>query len=67
VKPVSILPLNVAPALMYYLPSWIATPNPSFEKSGTPEGKRDFFLSSTFATLQMIIDDSHSSHLGKSG
>ena len=45
VKPVSILLLNVAPALMYYLLSWIVTLNRSFEKSATPEGKHDFFLS----------------------
>lgn len=44
VKLVSISLLSVAPALMYYLPSWIATPNPSFEKSGTPEGERDFLF-----------------------
>ena len=44
VKPVSILLLNVAPALMYYLPCWIATPNRSYEKSGTHEGKRDIFV-----------------------
>ena len=46
VKLVSISLLSVAPALMYYLPSWIATLNPSYEKSGTPEGEHDFiFLS----------------------
>jgi len=43
VKHVSILLLNVATALMYYLPFWIATPNRLFEKSGIPEGKREFF------------------------
>ena len=43
VKPVSISLLSVAPTLMYYLPCWIATLNPSFEKSGTPEGEHDFF------------------------
>jgi hypothetical protein len=43
VKLVSILLLNVAPALMYYLPSWIAILNPAFEKSGTPEGKHEIF------------------------
>lgn len=39
VKLVSILLLNAAPALMYYLPSWTAILNPSSAKSGTPEGK----------------------------
>ena len=44
VKLVSISLLNVAPALMYYLPCWIVIQNPSFEKSGTPEGKHEIFL-----------------------
>jgi len=43
VKLVSISLLSVAPALMYYLPSWIATPNPSYEKSETLEGEHTFF------------------------
>ena len=45
VKLVSISLLSVAPALMYYLPSWIATLNLSFERSGTPEGEHDFSFS----------------------
>ena len=44
VKPVSILPLNVAPALMYYLPFWTAIPSRSYEKSATHEGKHEFLL-----------------------
>ena len=38
VKLVSISPLNVAPALMYYLPFWIAIPSRSFKKFATREG-----------------------------
>ena len=44
VKLVSILPLNVALALMYYLPFWIAIPSRSYEKSATREGKYLFFF-----------------------
>ena len=50
VKPVSILLLNAASALIYYLPSWIAIPNRSSEKSGTLEGEHEVSL--------MIVDDS---------
>ena len=56
VKPVSISPLNVAPALMYYLPCWIATLNRSYEKSGTHEGKHDVF----FFLFHAIVDDPRS-------
>ena len=55
VKLVSISLLSVVPALMYYLPSWIATLNPSFEKSGTPEGEHDpFFSFSSIGRSSMI-------------
>ena len=59
VKLVSILLLNAAPVLMYYLPSWIAILNLSFEKFVTPEGKHDFFPSP-----QMIVDDRRSPFMG---
>ena len=57
VKLVSILLLNVAPALTYYLPSWIVTLNRSYEKSGTHEGKHGIFFSSFYVTLATIVGD----------
>ena len=52
VKLVSILPLNVAPVLMYYLLFWIAILNRSYGKSVTHEGKHKFSL-----RLSRALDD----------